>query len=615
MPTDPAAAARELDALRRAAFDHHRAGRSADAESAARRALAVGGEHGPTLCLLGATAMAGRRPAEACDLLARATRAMPADAAAWNTYGVALVAASRAAAAEEAFGAAARLQPDLVDARLNLGRLLATTGRPETAAEAYRAASRYRPDDPHAWAGLLAMLRRLSDLPGCLEAHRQLARLRPGDARNRGMLLTALLHDDDCTPEAFAGAAREQARAIVAIADGGGDGEGVVPAPHAAAEGPRIGRAAPAANPPTVHVGAGRRLRIGYLGPAFRRYTAARFLAPVLAGHDRDAVEVVLYSDVPASAEDDATAEFRRMGFAWRPVAGLGDEQVAARIRADGVDVLVDLAGHMDSGRLPLLARRAAPVQVNYLAWPATTGLAAVDYRVTDSHSDPPGTTEHLHAERLVRVDPCCWAYDPAFGTPGGLPPVVERRGRDPVTFAAFNRLIKVTPRVLGLWRRVLDETPGSRLIAIAGAKGAEASARRRFADAGFPPGRVEVLTPMPRPEFLRRLGAADVLLDTYPYHGMTTTCDALFLGVPVVTLAGRSHVSRVGVSLLNAVGLGELVAERDEAYVRTAVDLAADAARRVQASLRDRVLRCPIAQGQALARRLEAAFRQMIRT
>ncbi|HEX8915890.1 MAG TPA: hypothetical protein VF796_26285, partial [Humisphaera sp.] len=346
----------------------------------------------------------------------------------------------------------------------------------------------------------------------------------------------------------------------------------------------------------------------------FRTYPAPRFFEPLLAHHDRAAVEVFCYSDVPPGKADAVTDRCRAYGHAWRDVAGLPDAAVAARVAADRVDVLVDLAGHMANPRLTLFARRAAPVQVTYLGYPGTTGLATVDYRLTDSLQDPPGAADRWHAERLWRLDPCCWCYRPDDDAPPvGPPPALA--GRGPVTFAALNRLAKASPRALRLWARVLDAVPGSRLMALV-PPGAERdpAATGLFAAHGVGGERLVLVGGRPPREYLRLWADADVALDAYPYHGMTTTCDALWMGVPTVTLVGGRHASRVGLSLLSAVGLGGLAAGDEDAYVAAAAGLAAHlpGLAALRQGLRDRVRRSPLGDGPGLARRVEAAFLAM---
>jgi predicted O-linked N-acetylglucosamine transferase (SPINDLY family) len=351
-----------------------------------------------------------------------------------------------------------------------------------------------------------------------------------------------------------------------------------------------------------------RPLRVGYISPDFREYPASRFFEPLLAHHDRAIVR--------PQHHDAVMRRCQAYGHAWRDIAGMSDERVERIVRDDQIDVLVDLAGHMANPRLTLFGRRPAPVQVTYLGYPSTTGLGTMDYRFTDSLHDPPGQTERWHTERLVRLDPCCWCYRPDDDAPDvSTLPALSRGGR--VTFAAFNRPAKASPRILALWARVLATVPGSRLMALV-APGAETDAGllRSFDHYGIGSDRLTLVERRPRADYVRLWGEVDLALDTFPYHGMTTTCDGLWMGVPTVTLAGNTHVSRVGVSLLGAVDLGDFIAQDDAGYVAAAVNAVGDLTRltELRAGLRARMQRSPLRDEVGLTRRVEAVYRTMWR-
>jgi len=267
----------------------------------------------------------------------------------------------------------------------------------------------------------------------------------------------------------------------------------------------------------------------------------------------------------------------------------------------------------MSNPRLLLFARKPAPAQVSYIGYPDTTGLHTMDYRITDEWHDPPGMSEAYHTEELIRLPRCCWSYAPGGDLPaaGTLP--AEATGV--FTFGVMNRLVKVTRRMIELWARILSAVPKSRLMVIF-ARGVEAelSVRERFGAAGIDTGRLVFVAHRPRPEYLELFNEVDMALDTFPYAGMTTTCDALWMGVPTVTLAGQTHVSRTGVSLLSAVGLPELIARTPEQYIEIAVGLASDrpGLAALRAKLREQVERSALADGVGLAAAIEAAFRQM---
>jgi predicted O-linked N-acetylglucosamine transferase (SPINDLY family) len=338
------------------------------------------------------------------------------------------------------------------------------------------------------------------------------------------------------------------------------------------------------------------------------------FIEPILANHDHAAFEVVCYCDVPRP--DAVTQRLRAFADQWHSIIGMTDEQLAGKIRQDGIDILVDLAGHTADNRLRTLARKPAPVQVTYIGYPDTTGLRAVDYRITDGDADPPGLTEQYHTESLIRLPgpfPCYSA--PAEAPQANALPALSGGG---VTFGSFNNFAKVTAHALALWARILDQVPGSRLLLKAASLG-DLAVRQRvqefFAGKAVSPQRLELLGREPSTRgHLSHYHRIDIALDTFPYCGTTTTCEALWMGVPVVSLAGSTHVARVGTSLLNSVGLAELSAHDEADYVRIACRLAGDleklAAMRI--TLRQRMQRSPLMDGPRLTRELEKVYREM---
>jgi protein O-GlcNAc transferase len=354
-----------------------------------------------------------------------------------------------------------------------------------------------------------------------------------------------------------------------------------------------------------------RRLRIGYVSAEFRAHPVSQFFEPILACHDREQFETFCYSDV--GRPDHVSGRMRSLATVWRETRKLSDEQLAQHIRTDGIDVLVDLSGHMTDHRLLAFARRPAPVQVTYLGYPDTTGLATMDYRITDSHHDPPGLTERYHTEHLIRLDSCCWCYRPDDDAPDVRESPVVASGI--VTFGVLNKLVKINSGIIQLWCRILEQTPGSKLMVLVGPRGSsDQTLYERFRANGIGTDRLLLVERTGRPQYLARHHTIDVALDTFPYNGHTTTCDALWMGVPVVTLAGRTHVSRTGVSVLSNVGLRELVAESPEAYVAKAVSLTQDLPRLawLRRGLRERIRLSPLCEQRGFASRLEAAYRNL---
>lgn len=355
-----------------------------------------------------------------------------------------------------------------------------------------------------------------------------------------------------------------------------------------------------------------RRLRVGYVSPDFRQHPVATFFEPVLANRDPAGFEVFCYSDVVRP--DAVTERLRGYGAVWRDMCGEPDARVAELIRSDRIDILVDLTGHMNGNRLPLFARKPAPVQVAYIGYPDTTGLATMDYKITDALHDPPGMTERYYTEKLVRLPECCWCYRPDDDAPAvnELPALASGH----ITFGVLNQLVKATPLVMKLWARVLEAVPGSRLMALVkGGAEQDPAVRRHFADGGIPLSRLVLVGRRPRRQYLELYHQVDVALDTFPFNGHTTTLEALWMGLPTVTLAGVTHCQRAGLSVLSAVGLAEgLVATTPEQYVELAVRLASDLPKlaEMRSGLRERMRRSPLCDGPRVARALEGAYRAM---
>jgi predicted O-linked N-acetylglucosamine transferase (SPINDLY family) len=353
-----------------------------------------------------------------------------------------------------------------------------------------------------------------------------------------------------------------------------------------------------------------RRLRIAFLSPDLRTHSVAFFIEPILAHLDRSQFEVFLYHDF--FTVDSVSARLRKNAAVWRHIAGLKPEAAEKTIRADTPDILIDLAGHTGFNRMGLFAGRLAPIQAAYLGYPNTTGLRAMDYRFTDPVADPPGDSDLLHTEKLVRFASTAWAYAP----PPGAPEPVPGRRDGPVTFGSFNALAKLNVSTLRLWREILESVPGSQLI-LKSASEVLPGWSRRLAETGLPVDRVRLRKPAASiEEHLAGYSQIDVALDPFPYNGTTTTCEALWMGVPVVTLAGDRHAARVGASLLTAIQRPEWIASSRAEYVRIAASLAADRGRidALRTQLRGDMCRSALLDHPGQARHFGAALRDLWR-
>ena len=366
-----------------------------------------------------------------------------------------------------------------------------------------------------------------------------------------------------------------------------------------------------AASVPLPDRDAGRRLRIGYVSPNFSRHSVGYFIEPVIRAHDRTQHEIYCYYSHPKS--DDTTARIREAADGWREIASLDDAAVTGMIVRDRIDILVDLAGHSKGNRLRVFAGRPAPVQMTWLGYPDTTGLAAIDYRIVDEITDPAPAADAWHSEKLLRIAESFLCYLP----PPDAPEVELRFAADDgIVFGCCNSLQKVHPATLALWARILEAVPGSRLIVKAAALDYPDTVDRFEAclqAQGIDASRVELCGWIgDRGAHLGHYRHIDIALDTSPYNGTTTTCEALWMGVPVITLAGSRHLSRVGAMLLACAGLDDLVAGTSDDYVRIAVALAGDRTRlhALRGELRERLRASPLLDHAGYTRRLEAGYR-----
>ena len=353
-----------------------------------------------------------------------------------------------------------------------------------------------------------------------------------------------------------------------------------------------------------------RRLRIGYVSPDLGNHSVGRFMVSLLANHDHGRVEVFCYSD--AEKVDPVLERNRAQADVWRETRGLDDQQLADLIREDRIDVLVDLTMHMASDRMLMFARKPAPIQVTYLAYLGTTGLETMDYRLTDPYLDPPGSSDEFYSEQSFRLPHTYWCYNAPSEAPGVVGPPSASSGQ--ITFGSMNNFGKVSPVIVPVWIRILQDVPNSRFLLHA----REGSHRARFCDLlesqGIDRRRIEFIGFTGITAYFETCNRIDIALDTFPYPGGTTTCDTLWMGVPVVTLAGEAALSRAGVSILSNIGLPELIASDPDQYVRIARELAADLPRmsRLRSQMRDRMLSSPPMNAAQFARDVEDAYQQI---
>jgi predicted O-linked N-acetylglucosamine transferase (SPINDLY family) len=377
-----------------------------------------------------------------------------------------------------------------------------------------------------------------------------------------------------------------------------------------------LGAAVPPGPPATRPPDPERPLSIVFLSPDFIGHSVEYFIRPVLENLDRSRFRVVCFSTAP----DRPGEEPRRPPCdVWRDVHPLSIGQLEQAIRAEGADVLVELSGHTMGNRLPVLRRRPAPLQLSYLGYPNTTGLAEIDARLVDSLTDPPGESDSLATERLVRLDPCFLCYAASPHAPA-VAPRPSTGASTPITFGSFNALSKLNDPLIALWARILNDVPGSRLTLKAAGLAEEevrADVASRFGAAGLSPDRLDFAPwTESHADHMAQYARVDIALDPFPYNGTTTTAEALRMGVPVVTLAGDRHAGRVGLSLLTAAGFPDLVAATTDGYVRIATSLASDPTRlaALRVGLRDKVARSILCDAAPMAGGFGDALRALWR-
>jgi predicted O-linked N-acetylglucosamine transferase (SPINDLY family) len=356
----------------------------------------------------------------------------------------------------------------------------------------------------------------------------------------------------------------------------------------------------------------GDRLRVGYVSPDFCQHVDSFFLLPLFRHHNRAHVEVFCYS--ATRHPDEATAMLTQYADRWVPILGLSDEQAAARIRDDGIDILVDLKLHCSEPQLGIFARRPAPVQACWLSYPGTTGLRAMDFRLTDPYLDPPGSHADHYTETSIRLADTFWCYERPGASPEVGPPPMLARGY--VTFGSLNRVRKVSDEALALWASLLRRVDNAKILLHAQRGSGAVRIVRTLASLGVALDRIKLIDMQKTYSYLNTYNDIDVVLDTYPCNGATTTVDGLLMGVPFVTLVGPTAVGRAGLSLATNLGLPELVATTPEEYVEIAVRLASDPARltALRESMRERLQASPLMDGPRFAASVEAAYRVMWR-
>lgn len=529
----------------------HLNGRVEGAIAACRHAVALAPSDCKLLLQLGVLLLNNRRLVEATDLLQAGSARHPTSAQLHNLLGACYEARKLSGQALCHYQHATRLDPNFADAWCNLGNALGLQAKLSEALDAYRRALEIQPD--LMWA-------------------------------QSNLAFTMLFHAD-CTPEEILAENRRwNAAFAVPLA-----GE-IQPWPNSREE--------------------NRPLRIGYVSPDLCAHPVGRFMLPILESHDRQHFCTYVYSSVRRA--DATTTELQKCASVWRDVNQTSDQDLAELIRRDQIDILVDLSMHMAHHRLLVFARKPAPIQVTYLAYVGTTGLDAIDYRLTDHYLDSDPKLLNYYSERSLFLPDCYWCYRPVLDVP--VEPILPADRHHHITLGSPNNFSKVTPQTLALWCDILRQIPSARLRISTGDSSQADRLTKMLSEWSINPERVDRIPHLGLHEYFSGLGEVDIVLDPFPYGGGTTTCDALWMGVPVVSLAGQTAVGRGGLSILSNVGLPELVATDTAQYAHIVRELGHDRPRLrdLRRTLRSRLQNSKLMDATRFTKNLEDIYRQI---
>ena len=550
-----------------------------EALAAYRRALAIKPDSPETLNNLGTTLIARGLMPEALETLRHAAQLNPNSPQALSNLGGLLVELGHGDEALVVLEHAISVDPSFAGVFLNLGKALAKANRLDDAVAAFREAIRLQPDFDEAYECLGLALHNLGELDEAIAAYTEAMRLAPDrPSAHSNLILSLHYHPGFDAAAILAEQKKWDARRSASTTN--------------AFE-----------NDPTPE----RRLRIGYVSGDLWSHAVGRNLLPMFQAHDHQAVEVYFYCN--NRERDSVTAAIQACADHFRNVVGMDEAEVCKIVRLDKIDVLIDLSQHTGKNRLAVFARKPSPVQIAFGGYPGGTGLAAMDYRISDPYLDPPDT-DWLYVEKPLRLPHSFWLYNPVDHEPVSELPAA-RNGY--VTFGCLNNACKMNESTWRLWLRVLSRIPNSRLNVL----GSEPSQRRRVenfcADAGVSFQRLELIPRLPRSQYMREYQRIDIGLDTHPYNGHVSSLDSFWMGVPVVTRIGERAAGRGGWSLLTNLGLGELAGRSEEEFVQIATNLAGDLPRltEMRRTLRERMLESPLTDATRFTANMESLYRQ----
>jgi protein O-GlcNAc transferase len=480
------------------------------------------------------------------------------------------------------------INPNSAQSHNNLGIILKNQGKLGLAIASYRKAISIKPDYAEAHGNIAGALKDQGKLPDAIESYRKALSIKPDLVKvHSNMLLCMLYGNYEQTSSLYEHKLwndrhAEPLKSSMCKHKKGVDQE--------------------------------KKLHIGFVSGDFRNHAVSYFLESFFETYSKKKLKFYCYYNF--YNEDVVTARFQKMVDGWRKIAGQSDQVVVEMIQADNIDILVDLSGHTKNNRLLVFARKPAPIQVAWFGYPNATGLAAMDYMLTDYIMDPAGQSDQLHVEKLIRLPGGILCYKPPEVVPDVAPLPMKNKGY--VTFVSFNNLAKVTPTVIKIWARILNNVPGSKLL-IKNNSITCREVRQRyislFEKESVSENRLILVRRSPEiQDHLAKYGRVDIGLDTFPFNGITTTCEALWMGIPVVVLRGDHHLSRVGASLLTHVGLESLIAEDVDDYIEKATNLASDISylENLRKGMRIRLQNSPLCNPEEFAKKMENAFRSM---
>lgn len=595
-------------------------GQLEDAVASCRRAVQIKPDFAEAHNNLGIALQDTGKLEEAVASYRRALEIRAGYAEAHNNLGMALGKIGKMEEAVTSYRRALQINPNFAQAYYNLGIAMQELDYQEAAAENYRRALQIKPDYADVYGNLGKALLGLGQVDEAVASYRQARELKSGDAiahTNLGMALwTTGQHSEavacfrralEIKPEYIEayhsllmtlqyipGTSQDR---LLELHKGFGE----------QFEEPLRQYWTAHSNSPVIE----KRLKIGYVSGDFRWHSVSYFIESILANHDKTNFEIFCYSN--SKQQDSFTSRVIAESDHWIPCFEMSDDQLAQRIRSDGIDILVDLAGHSAMNRLLTFARKPAPVQITYLGYPNSTGLRAMDYRLTDSYTEPDG--DRYYTEKLIRLPDSMWCYRPKENMPSVSPLPALVNGY--LTFGSFNNFNKISSECIKLWAALLRNLPASRLLMVTVPEGAlRDQLKEQFKEHGVAADRIDFFGMLPLPEFQRKLQQVDITLDPFPVNGATTTCESLWLGVPVLTLVGDRFLSRAGLSVLSAAQLPEFAAATSEDFLKMSVLLANDLPRlaELRAHLRERLIRTPLFDQRKFTHDLESIYRDVWR-